>query len=198
LASVHDVWVTVDDDVYADARVVRDLIVACRQTRGLVALPYVNRDGGSMTFRRVSGPTVWTPELGEHAPIPLRRVDRVGMGLVAMHRSFVQTLADRGESFLNTDSAGAFRCPGIFLEGPVDGVWTGEDYWFCRLAEEAELPMHVLLDAEGEHAGIVAKLDLEGRVHLADEVRLAFLEQSIAKKNAEHLARLADDGAPQP
>jgi hypothetical protein len=154
-----DVWLTADDDVYADARVLESLLLAARATRGLVALPYLNRDGHSMTFRRVTGPTLWLP-----GKIPVRAVDRIGMGLVAMHRSFVEVLARRAPMFEH-------RYPAIFLEGITEvdratgiGVWTGEDYWLCGLAEAADLPMHVLLDAPGWHAGHGAKLDLDGQI----------------------------------
>jgi hypothetical protein len=189
----EDVWLTCDDDVYADADVVAKLVNAARATRGLIALPYLNRDGGSMTFRHVRGPTTWVrgsegPEAIAQDGIALRTVDRVGMGLVAMHRAFVSAL-DLGALHFEDDY------PAIFLEGVQDvgpdgtGVWTGEDYWLCGLAERAGLPMHVLLDAPGEHAGRRAKLDLQGNILVAGEAEAQFLTESITRKEAEFRAR---------
>lgn len=182
-----DVWVTVDDDVYADETVLARLLTVCRATRGLVALPYLNRDGKSMTFRRALGPTVFVSPGG----FPVRHVDRIGMGCCAMHRSFIETLAASAASFEN-------QCPAIFLEGVTDvdpatgvGVWTGEDYWLCGLAERHDLPVLVLLDAPCEHEGKGAMLDTDGQIVVrGDDVRDA-LEQGIAQKNAEHEARTA-------
>lgn len=170
-----DVWLTCDDDMYADQSVLKRLVYAARATRGLVALPYLNRDGHSMTFRKVKGPTVW---LSGHE-IPLRTVDRVGMGLVAMHRSFVQHLDRECPPDEHFDGN-----PGIFLEGVRDGGWIGEDYWLCRLAERLDLPMHVLLDAPGEHAGKRAKLDLEGRILVMGDDVHAELEKGLRAADA--------------
>ena len=181
-----DVWLTCDDDVFATEDVIAQVTAACRATRGLVALPYLNRDGRSMTFRRVTGPTEYA------AQVPLRRVDRIGMGLAAMHRDFVSALAANAVSFEN-------QCPAIFLEGVTDvdpGVWTGEDFWLCGLAERAKLPMHAILNAPGEHEGLGAMLDLDGQIVVCgDDVRDA-LEQGIADKNAEHEARTAKHRRP--
>jgi hypothetical protein len=176
-----DVWVTCDDDVYADAAVVAQLVDVARATRGMVALPYLNRDGGSMTFRRVSGPTEWP------AGFPVRRVDRVGMGLVAMHRDFVRVL-DRVVPHFEDN------VPAMFLEGVQDvgadglGTWVGEDYWLCSLAENADLPMHVLLDAPGEHMGLRAKLDVDGVICLDSEENARKLAEGIDAKNAARAA----------
>src|SRR5277367_3861456 len=138
-----DVWLTCDDDMYADQGVIGRMVECCRVTKGLVALPYMNRDGGSMTFRKVTGPTVWQP----HA---LRVVDRVGMGLCAMHRDYIETLAKLAPHFRSSES-GPIDSPYIFCNGVEDGHFVGEDYGVCRLGELAGLPQHVLLDAPGQH-----------------------------------------------
>jgi hypothetical protein len=171
-----DVWLTCDDDVYASSEVCAQLCEVARATRGLCALPYLNRDGGSMTFRNVRGPTHWVE--GN----PIRAVDRVGMGLVAMHREFVATL-DRHVPHFEDDY------PALSLEGVCEvdpdtgrGVWTGDDYWLCMLAERHDLPLHVLLDAPGEHARLRSKLDLEGRICLDDASVKETLEARIAEK----------------
>jgi hypothetical protein len=153
-----DVWLTCDDDVYADETVIRQLVDVARETKGLCALPYLNRDGKSMTFRRVWGPTQ------RIAGAPVRCVDRVGMGLVAMHRDFVTTLADRSASFVDGDSV----YPHIFRNGVEGRTFIGEDFWLCMLAERDDLPMHVLLEAPGLHMNLEAKLDLEGRICVKD------------------------------
>jgi hypothetical protein len=151
-----DVWLTCDDDVYADQVVLQQLVDVARATRGVCALPYLNRDGGSMTFRKVQGPTHWLEGC------PIRAVDRVGMGLVAMHRLAVSVLAERAVSFF--DGPQKDKCPFIFCNGVENGTFVGEDFGFCALAEAAELSVHVLLDAPGVHMNLVSKLDLDGRI----------------------------------
>lgn len=184
-----DVWLTCDDDVYASKDVIAQIVTACRATRGLVALPYMNRDGESMTFRRVTAPTVWA------AQVPLRAVDRVGMGLCAMHRSFVKALDDDALHFED-------GYPFIFGEGVTDvdsegrGIWTGEDYWLCQLAEAHDLPMHVILNAPGVHENLEAMLDLEGRMMVRGEAERARLEAGIERKNRAEEARTAKHARP--
>jgi hypothetical protein len=179
-----DVWLTCDDDVTADGPVLAQLIDVARATRGIVALPYLNRDGGSMTFRTVTGPTVWLPGSDPDLPCPVRTVDRVGMGLVAMHREAIGRLDAAVPHFED-------HVPAMFLEGVCEvdpdtgrGLWTGDDYWMCRLAQQHDVPLHVLLDAPGEHAGLRSMLDLEGRVCLDNAEVAAHLEARLAEKRA--------------
>lgn len=184
-ASAYDVWMTVDDDVFVEASVLLRMLRVLDRTRGFVALPYLNRDGESMTFRRVSGPT---RRYGEG--LAVRHVDRIGMGCVVMHRSFVEALAAGEPRF----EAGY---PAIFLEGVRDvdprtgsGVWVGEDYWMGAIAEEKGLPLDVLLSAPCEHQGMAAMLDDDGLIRCRSEVDAAKLEAGIARKNAEHAKRV--------
>jgi hypothetical protein len=156
-----DVWLTCDDDVYADRVVIQQLVDVARETRGLCALPYLNRDGHTMTFRRVWGPTQYV------AGAPVRCVDRVGMGLVAIHRDFIATLAERSISFVEEGDENPF-----IFRNSVEGetrTFIGEDFYFCSLAERDQLPMHVLLEAPGQHMDLHAKLDLEGNICVKDE-----------------------------
>lgn len=176
-----DVWLTCDDDVYAAEGVIGKLLEVCRVTKGLVALPYMNRDGGSMTFRKVTGPTVWQP----HA---VRAVDRVGMGLVAMHREFIETLSKLAPHFRSRES-GPIDSPYIFRNGVDDGDFVGEDYGICQLAESAGLPMHVLLDAPAQHMNLCAKLDLEGEILVMGDAHADKLAASLEAKEREHRAR---------
>ena len=176
-----DVWLTCDDDVYADRDVIGKLVDNCRVSRGLCALPYMNRDGASMTFRKVTGPTVWQP----HAA---RIVDRVGMGLVAMHRDFVTILATHAPSFRSRES-GPVDSPFIFQNGVEDGHFIGEDFGVCALAERANLPMHVLLDAPGQHMNLCAMLDLEGHILVQGDAHADKLARGVADKNAAHAAQ---------
>lgn len=185
-----DVWLTCDDDVYADQGVVGRLLEVCRVTKGLVALPYMNRDGGSMTFRKVTGPTVWQP----HA---VRAVDRVGMGLVAMHRDFIETLSKLAPHFRSRES-GPIDSPYIFCNGVDDGDFVGEDYGICQLAEKAGLPMHVLLDAPGQHMNLCAMLDLEGQILVQGDERAESLKKSIEGKNADRRVHAVDTLPPEP
>lgn len=184
-----DVWLTCDDDIYADGVVQAQLLDVARATRGIVALPYLNRDGGSMTFRKVTGPTVWIESC------PVRTVDRVGMGLVALHRDAVARI-DAACPHFDDD------VPAMFLEGVCEvdpdtgrGLWTGDDYWLCMLAERHGVPLHVLLDAPGEHAGLRSKLDLDGAICLDDDGAAARLQERMAEKQAARAKLLADTPA---
>jgi hypothetical protein len=180
LASGHDVWLTCDDDVYADAEVLRTLILACRATKGGIAVPYMNRDGRSMTFRRVKGPTKWL-ELGEVMKrAPVREVDRVGFGLVALHRDLVLALANLPSTKWFRESARSLvRCPHLFVNDVEDDTFIGEDYSFSKRAEDAGRPLLALLEAPAEHAGILGMLDHEGHIRLADPERAAYLDQAL-------------------
>lgn len=179
LASSLDVWLTCDDDVYADAEVLRTLIRACRQTRGGVAVPYMNRDGRSMTFRKVSGPTEWL-ELGTMRRAPVRSVDRVGFGLVALHRELVEALAFAPSTkWFRESPSSRLRCPHLFVNGVEEDTFIGEDYSFSKLADDAGRTMRVLLEAPAEHAGILAMLDHEGHIRVSDPERAAVLEDAL-------------------
>lgn len=197
-----DVWLSCDDDTFADEATLRRLVTACRATRGLVALPTGSRDGRCMNYRRVFGPTEWwelrpdetsmVTESEREGALPLRRVDRVGQGLVAMHRAFIETL-DRGcpseLRFRDRIAPDAHDCPGLFLSGPQGGDWVGEDYWLCALGERAGLPTHVLLEATVQHEAIVTKLDLDGIPYIYGADRADAMARSIEDMNEQ--ARLA-------
>lgn len=180
LRSAHDVWLTVDDDLFASDDVLRRLILACRSTRGGIALPYMNRDGKSMTFRKVSGPTLAFDDM------LVRRVDRVGFGCVALHRDLVEALAKDAPKFRAEDgppdAPGEPDCPALFLEGAQEGTWVGEDYYFSALCEAAGQPLHVLLDAPCAHAGLWAMLDEDGAIRVKDPERGRVLDASLRAK----------------
>jgi hypothetical protein len=150
LRSSADVWLQCDDDVYAHADVVRRLIAAARATRGLVSAPCLCRDRDVMNFRLLRGPTI-DNDLG----YKLRPVDRIGFGLVAIHRAGVEFLAKTaprwGEDF-----------PALFLEEVCEGHWLGEDFRFCDLCTRADIPVHALLEAPTVHAGRAAMVDADG------------------------------------
>lgn len=180
LLSAADVWITCDDDIAADEEVLRALILACRATREGVALPYMNRDGRSMTFRKVAGPTRWFGVDGGRT-LPLRTVDRIGFGLVALHRDLVEHLAKEVVWFREREGSG-LNCPHLFVNDVEEGMFSGEDFSFCRRVERAGRTMRVLLDAPCDHAGILAMLDAEGRICLADPARAEALDQALRER----------------
>lgn len=182
LASGKDVWVTCDDDIYAEADVLRRLVLACRKMRGGVAVPYMNRDGRSMTFRKVRGPTETLALDPVHSvSAQVRSVDRVGFGLVALHRQLVEGLAALVPQFREGDLS-PLPCPALFVNSVENGLWQGEDYSFSKLCEDAGTPLHVLLEAPCSHAGLLAMLDAEGRIAVADPARAAALNEGIRTK----------------
>lgn len=182
LLSDCDVWLTIDDDIYADVETLRRLLVACRETRAGIAVPYLNRDGHSMTFRWAKGPTEWL-QVGS-LRIPLRTVDRVGFGLVALHRDLVARLALHTSTRWFRESLDSpARCPHLFVNSvDDDGTFMGEDFHFSRLCESAGHPMRVLLEAPCEHAGLVAMLDEEGHIRVADPARAEILDRALRER----------------
>jgi hypothetical protein len=168
LDSGCDVWLSFDDDNYADAAVLRQLVKVVRATGGMCSAPYANRDRKTMTFERVRGPTAFVDGA------PVRDVNRIGLGMTAIHRNAVRTLARGATPWRDIRTPTArdpnvlCELPALFLESIVDGMWTGEDYSFCDRVAAAELPNHALLDAPCFHAGTWAKLDLDGRILVLD------------------------------
>lgn len=200
LDSGRDVWVSLDDDVFVEEDVLRRQILVCRATRGGVALPYTNRDGKTMTFRKVKGPTQWiTTSLSSEAPYierePVRRVDRVGMGCVALHRDLIEKLAKDAPHFRELDRpTGVENCPALFLEGVQEGSWVGEDYYFSALCERAGTPLLVLLEAPCEHQGIGAMLDVDGQILIRGEP--AHQKLDAAFREQDRLAAAAGSTEP--
>lgn len=192
LDSGRDVWVSLDDDVFVGEDVLRRQLLACRATRGGIALPYTNRDGKTMTFRKVKGPTQWLPLPDMTAVVPVRTVDRVGMGCVALHRDLIERLAKDAPHFRELDRpSGVENCPALFLEGVQEGSWVGEDYYFSALCERAGTPLLVLLEAPCEHQGIGAMLDVYGQIMIRGEPAASKLDAAFREQD-----RLAASGPP--
>lgn len=169
LDSGADVWLSFDDDNFADVSVLRQLVSVVRATGGMCSAPYANRDRKTMTFERVRGPTAYV----EGAPV--RDVNRIGLGMTAIHRNAVRRLALTATPWRDAktptsrDPKTLCELPALFLESIVDGMWTGEDYSFCDRVAAAGIPNHALLDAPCFHAGVWAKLDLDGRILVQGE-----------------------------
>jgi len=196
LDSGRDVWLSVDDDVFVEEDVLRRQLLVCRATRGGVALPYTNRDGKTMTFRKVKGPTeritYYDPYLMIVTSSPVRTVDRVGMGCVALHRDLVERLAKDAPHFRELDRPnGVANCPALFLEGVQEGSWVGEDYYFSALCESAGSPLLVLLESACEHQGVGAMLDVDGQIFIRGEPAAKKLDAAFREQD-----RLSASGPP--
>jgi hypothetical protein len=195
LDSGRDVWISLDDDVFVEEDVLRRLLLVCRATRGGVALPYTNRDGKTMTFRKVKGPTRYVEvgfSLDRFESVPVRTVDRVGMGCVALHRDLVERLAKDAPHFRELDRpTGVQNCPALFLEGVQEGSWVGEDYYFSALCERGGSPLLVLLESACEHQGIAAMLDVDGQICIRGELAARKLDAAFREQD-----RLAGEGTP--
>jgi hypothetical protein len=186
LDSGRDVWVSLDDDVFVEDDVLRRQVLVCRETRGGVALPYTNRDGRTMTFRRVRGPTRWIEfqDGGRVERAPVRTVDRVGMGCVALHRDLIERLAKDAPHFRELDRPGGVaNCPALFLEGVQEGSWVGEDYYFSALCEAAGSPLLVLLESACEHQGEAAMLDVDGGILIRGESAASKLDAAFREQD---------------
>jgi hypothetical protein len=150
LDSHADVWLTVDDDVFAEAEVLGRLVVAARATRGLVAAPCVLRDGRSVNVQVSRMSTTDTVVV---AGLPLLTLyGSVGFGLVAVHRAAVAALASNA-LWVGRDD-GRRDYPALFLERVRGGQWVSDDVGFCLACQQHDVPMHLLLDAATEHAGM--------------------------------------------
>jgi hypothetical protein len=197
LRSKADLWVTFDDDNYVDVDVLRQLCAAARDTRGMVSAPYLNRDGRTMTFECVTGPTLYAGDVDKEVTpgIPLRRVNRIGLGVTAIHRRIIETAARKVPTW--TDVKTGIEAPALFIESIREGKWIGEDYSFCDLVRACELPCLVLLDAPCDHAGRLAKLSVDGDIMVASDSTAKELAEGIrdytdrVRKQAEEKAILA-------
>lgn len=145
-----DVWLQVDDDIFATRDVIAKAIEIARATKSIASVPYLLRDGrtssvGGLTFGsdRLDVQAAWT-----------------GMGLVAMHRDAVDAIGRRGP-IAETDKGEIY--PALFLRYIDDRRhWLGEDIAFSKRAEAAGMPIHVLADTPICHAGRWSRLNPDG------------------------------------
>ena len=153
-----DVWLTIDDDIEASADVVHRLILAARETRGVVSAPCVLRSGSAMNY------VLRDEETSPSAAGTLAHASRTGLGLAAMHRAAVEAAARAAAWVLGDDGV---RYPALFREKltPIAGpesigleAWVSEDYAFSDLVLAAGGRVDLLLDAPTDHAGRPAKV----------------------------------------
>lgn len=150
-----DVWLQIDDDIYAPRDTIRAVVELARKTRAVATVPYLLRDGrtgsvGGLTFVEddVAGTVVSV------------RAAWTGMGLTAMHREAVDAIARRCP-IAETDKGAVY--PALFLRYVDEHRhWLGEDIAFSRRAEAMGVPIHVLPDAPICHAGRWTRLNLDG------------------------------------
>lgn len=144
-----DVWLTLDDDVFAERAVLARVIEAARSSRAIASVPYLLRDGRTASVAGL--------QRGGEGFLAASS----GLGLVAMHRDAVERIAEAEGAPLVDDKG--MRYPGIFRELVRDGVsWLGEDISFCVRAAAAGVPLHVLTDAPVCHAGRWSRLEPDG------------------------------------
>jgi len=144
-----DVWVSIDDDIYAETDVLARLIGLARKTHGLATVPYLLRDGRTASIAGVidTGAGGFTAQSS-------------GMGLVAMHRDALMRIFETSPRAV--DDKGA-RYPACFLEVIDEWLgWLGEDIAFSRRAAEQGIAWHVLADAPVCHAGRWSRMNADG------------------------------------
>ena len=164
-----DVWVTVDDDMFATGETLCALVAAVRETRGVVGVPYVHRDGHSVTWET---PKDWhkapRAELASGATLlPLE--GGMGLGLVAIHRHALDRTKELVPTVRERRADGELRYPALFREEIAGEDWYGEDYSFMRLCHRAAVPVHLLCDAPSQHAGRWCMLRADGFLYVGDE-----------------------------
>jgi hypothetical protein len=160
LASNADVWLTCDDDVYADSDVLERLLSVVRETRGIASVPCALRSGVAIN---VTLPLLAPVRaLGKRAHVV--QALRSGLGLVAMHKDAIRAMAG---AVPHVTVGGDY--PALFLEHvSSEGAWVGEDIAFTSLASELGVAMHALLDAPCNHAGRWAQLTRDLEVLVGD------------------------------
>jgi hypothetical protein len=148
-----DVWLTLDDDIFAPEDTLARLVGLARKTEGIATVPYLLRDGQTASIAGVT--------LSGDGAI---RAQSSGMGLVAMHRSAVERIARDAPRAV--DDKGA-RYPALFLEYIDEWLgWLGEDIAFSERAAKAGCLWHVLPDAPVCHAGRWSRIDRDGAFSL--------------------------------
>jgi hypothetical protein len=144
-----DVWLSVDDDIFADRSVLARLVAECRRTGGMVSVPYLLRDGKTASVSGVHK---------VHDEVLCARTS--GMGLVAMHRNAIEALAPSAPRAI--DDKGA-RYPALFLEFIDEWLgWLGEDIAFSHRMAALHMLWHLLPDAPVCHAGRWSRLNADG------------------------------------
>jgi hypothetical protein len=168
LRSGAPVWLSLDDDACAEPNVLRRIILGAQETRGLVALPAIAREGRRSLFRVGKWTVVTTPS-GK-----LARVKDTSFSCVAMHRDAVQRMAGSVPWCFPPDPKtglqnGALAYPALFQESvypaPHFGgsAWAGEDVHFCtRLNRYPDMQCYVAVDAPLYHAGDEVRLNEDG------------------------------------
>lgn len=143
-----DVWVSIDDDIFASEDVLARLVGLARKTEGLATVPYLLRDGKTAS---IAGVTVGNEGFFAKSS---------GMGLVALHRRAIERIAEDAPRAI--DDRGQ-RYPALFLEFIDEWLgWLGEDIAFSRRAEKVRCPWHVLTDAPVCHAGRESRMNGDG------------------------------------
>ena len=155
LRSDADVWLTVDDDNYADAGVLRRLVHAARATRSLVAAPSWLRVTPPRLSFLADNPT--SRFVGNEMLLTAPRL-LTGFGLCALHRDLVLAVAKDATTFRD-ENLGDF--PALFLEMIRDGLWIGEDFSFCHRVHDTGFPLYLLANAFTEHAGIGCEVTMQ-------------------------------------
>jgi len=151
LASACDVWLTIDDDLFAEAPVIERLVKLARLNRQAVfTASYLLRDGVTQS---VGG-------LLSQGETELRNVGTTGMGLVAMHRDTLTKVAPYAQPAI-TGTGERYRA--YFAEVIDEWCgWCGEDVSFSRRCREAGVPILAVADAPTCHAGRWSYMNPDG------------------------------------
>jgi hypothetical protein len=154
LRSQANVWLTIDDDCFVSDETIARLVDCVNETRGMVAMPYVLREGDRPSFwaNSING-----ADIEDVAGSKLLPIMANGLGVTAIHRAAVNAIISSGVVPEVTRPEAHY--PALFLEHVADGRWIGEDYAFCELLRGAGRLLHLLCDAEcvhGNYSSILA------------------------------------------
>lgn len=171
LRSGADVWVTCDDDVFADADVLGRMMSAAVALGAQVGAPYVARTLGTMIVGDTpadAAAQVLGRGIGGAPPVWVVPAWTVGGGLCAMARSAILRMVDAFPELkfivkpvpghAGTDETSW----ALYQDAIIREQWSGEDVSFCARAAQACVPRYLLCDALVTHEGVTFSVPHEG------------------------------------
>jgi hypothetical protein len=148
-------WISIDDDVDANAQDVGKLLVA--KDVDILLAPCALRGGSSPQLNIVVDPGGARTRLIERG-VRVFEIESGGFALSMMTRAGAKRLehAYPELAFAQRDEG---RGLGVFLEFIKDGAWWGEDFACCKRAHWAGCRVEALRDTAVSHAGLLVTVD---------------------------------------
>ena len=78
---------------------------------------------------------------------------KAGTGCIMIDRSVFASMIDLAEKYVAFDNNPELKHHEFFRTGPLNGMYRGEDWYFCELAKRAGIPIYVHAHARLSHQG---------------------------------------------